>query len=125
MDTYLIEDTQRLEELTEWCRNRPEEAAFRIMNAEGLSKKIPESQPEPLRLPVFVIEITEHAHGNEKISWRLPTTYRFKPQNACDINDFINCWLDGRPVIIGGHQVIIRDFDYDGEFFGEVLYTAE
>ena len=33
-------DQQRLDELTEWCRNRPEDAAVRIAVAEGLFQEI-------------------------------------------------------------------------------------
>ena len=38
--TFVIKDTQRLEELTEWCRNKPEEAAVRIMTAEKLGGEL-------------------------------------------------------------------------------------
>ena len=35
-----IEYQQRLEELTEWCRNKPEDAAVRIMTAEKLGDNL-------------------------------------------------------------------------------------
>jgi len=38
--TFVIEDQRRLEELTEWCRNKPEEAAVRIMTAEKLGGEL-------------------------------------------------------------------------------------
>ena len=35
---------QRLDELTEWCRNRPEDAAMRIMVAEGVCGTLGENK---------------------------------------------------------------------------------
>jgi hypothetical protein len=40
----VINDTQRLDEITEWCRNKPEEAAMRIMECEGMTETMPSAK---------------------------------------------------------------------------------
>ncbi len=35
----VVHDSQRLEELTEWVRNKPEEAAWRIMVQESKEER--------------------------------------------------------------------------------------